>query len=115
MSEAPNKPELDAEHQALGHMLLTPGWDFFKHMLGDQARAWNEQLLSPSQNRKDTTPDDFLRGCIHGMRVALMWPDKEMDRAAADLLARASEEPPVEPPLVGGSRPPYDEEEAAHE
>lgn len=107
--------ELSDEHKALGYMLQTPGWNgLYMGKMLEEARILNARLLDPSQKRKDSQSDDFLRGAIFAIKRALEWPDEEMTMAAAELLARASTEPVIEDPLVGGSRPSYDDEEATN-
>ena len=104
--------QLSREHQALGYMLRTEGWnEVYRSRMVEEARELNKRLLDPSTRRKDSASDDYLRGAIYAIKRAIEWPDEEMNMAAAELLQRASEAQPDEEPLVGGSRPPLDEEE----
>jgi len=93
-------------------MLKTPAWEgLYRATIATRVKEYYRLLIDPSQKRKENLNDDFLRGAIHALQWAVTWPDQEMDKAAAELLQRAANEPQDEEPLVGGSRPPIDEEE----
>lgn len=106
------KQELSEEHRALGYMLKTSAWEgLYRATIAERVKEYYRLLIDPSLKRKESLGDDFLRGAIHALQWAVTWPEQEMTKAAAELLQRASEEVPEEQPLVGGSRPPIDEEE----
>jgi hypothetical protein len=36
--------------------------------------VWETQLLNPAAKRKSELPDDYLRGRIDALRLAISWP-----------------------------------------
>lgn len=71
------------EHEALEHLTGHDGWGLVRARILDLVRIYYEQLLIPSQKRKDTVPDDFIRGAIAALREIVEWPDAEVQAAHA--------------------------------
>lgn len=66
-----DKPRDIAQLEAL---IGDPGWLQVKDRNEKIIRYWEKLLLVPSAQRKDTYPDDFLRGRIDALRSATDWP-----------------------------------------
>lgn len=99
---------LSREHELLANLLQHPAWEgILKPVITERVRIYYAQLVDPSQARKDSANDDFIRGGIVALRWVVEYPQQEIDAAMrevedAALLAREAEE---EVPLFGGGRP----------
>jgi len=67
---------IDQETRELEFTVGTPGWQTFVVLMREGATRAVEQLLNPSQVRKDRQSDDFLRGYVKGLREAVRLPEK---------------------------------------
>ena len=72
---------LSQEHQSLKFMLHIPGWELLKAALGERQKEMIATILSPKASRKDTIPDDYIRGYVQGMLDMAMWPQQEVEEA----------------------------------
>jgi len=91
---------LDEAHEALSRLLLNPAWDgVIKTRINLMVKTLYNQIIDPSQNRKDRASDDFIRGQIQALKWVVTFPDEEMNHAVTEILMEA--EPPPPPPLFG--------------
>ena len=102
---------ISREHHALAFLCHAPAWEgLYKARVAEQVSAMYNLLLNPSRSRKEAQPDDFIRGYIAALRWAVTWPETELNLAAQRAIDEVVEAPEVEEPVVGGSRPPAEEE-----
>lgn len=72
---------MNEEHEALGFMIGTQGWQLYLARMNEEKEVCIKGLLDPSQTRKDTRSDDFLRGFVQGLRFSVRWPVEEVSIA----------------------------------
>lgn len=98
--------DLSREHEQLAYLLLSPAWEaLYKARVAQEVKVLYQQLLDPSQKRKDKQPDDFIRGMIAGLRFAIEWPEQEMELAAQQVRDEAEQEGETVIPLFGNRQP----------
>lgn len=103
--------QLSPEHMALAFMMNCPAWEgLYKARVAEQVRTMYSRLLDPSSARQGYQPDDFLRGYIAALQWAVTWPEQELDLATQRMMQQQVEEKQEDQPVVGGSRPPVNEE-----
>jgi len=99
---------LSREHELLANLLQHPAWEgILKPVVTERVRIYYAQLIDPSQARKDSANDDFIRGAIVSLRWVLEYPQAEIDAAMQEVeedVAAAREAAEVIP-LFGGGRP----------
>jgi hypothetical protein len=79
------------EINELEYTIGTEGWKVFVAICREGATRATEQLLKPSQDRKDRQPDDYLRGYIAGLRDAVRKPQDVINqRKQADESAKGT-------------------------
>lgn len=85
---------------------MSPAWEaLYKPKITEEVKLLYQQILDPSQKRKDSRPDDYLRGMIAGLRFAIEWPEQEMELAAARLRQEQEDEKQLIIPLFGNGQP----------
>jgi hypothetical protein len=102
---------LSREHQVLEHLLGHDGWLLLRARMQDVVRLYYEQILIPSSKRKDSVPDDFIRGAIAALREMTEWPESEVKAAYGEIELEATRvrEMREEEPLFGDRRPAFEE------
>lgn len=106
---------LSREHELLANLLEHPAWaGILKPVIAEQVKLYYTQLVDPSQVRKDTASDDFIRGAIVSLRWVVEYPQREIDAALREVEedAAAARDAVEEVPLFGGGRPSTEEGEA---
>lgn len=91
---------LDEAHEALSRLLMNPAWEgVIKSRINLMVKALYNQIIDPSQSRKDRASDDYIRGQLAALKWVVTFPDEEMNQAVTEILAEAAELPPQ--PLFG--------------
>ena len=67
---------LSPEHEALRHLILSPGWELYCRMLGEKQK----ELLAGWMESKEPS-DQYTRGYIKALIYCATWPQKEVDVA----------------------------------
>ena len=99
---------LSREHELLENLSIHPAWEhILKPVIAEKVSVYYAQLLDPSQARKDSASDDFLRGAIIALRWVVKYPQTEIEagRSAEQDAEAAVREMAEVVPLFGDSRP----------
>lgn len=95
---------LSDEHEALSHLLLSPGWELIiKRAINQKVKALYDRIIDPAGDRKDRLPDDYIRGYIAGLRWVVSFPEEQMNAAVANILK--DQEVPESPAILFGELP----------
>jgi len=73
-------------------MVETQGWQLFLERMNEEKETCIKKLLDPSQVRKESHSDDFLRGFIQGLRFSARWPLEEVRMAVEEARELAQEQ-----------------------
>ena len=99
---------MDRTHHLLASLTAHPGWEeLMKPVIAARVRVYYDQLINPSAARKETVPDDFLRGAIDALKWVVTYPEMELNahRIAEQEEEAANRELADVVPLFGGGRP----------
>jgi hypothetical protein len=64
----------------LASMISDPGWQVYKAKCESAIKVWETLLKNPDEDRARKLPDNYLRGRIDALELAINWPKVQVDQ-----------------------------------